>query len=71
MDPMRTFARNLSASIAILLAVACGGRYTPDEHVLFESAPTDTIPYRIPALAVMPDGGLVALADYRYCKKYS
>ena len=65
---MRTFARNLSVSIAILLAAACGGRYTPDEHVLFESAPTDTIPYRIPALAVLPDGGLVALTDYRHCK---
>ena len=35
--------------------------------MLFRSPSTDTIPYRIPALAVLEGNHLLALADYRIC----
>ena len=48
---------------------ACNVRQQePAEQVLFESRVTDTIPYRIPAIAELGKGKLIALADYRYCK---
>ncbi len=36
--------------------------------VLFVSNQTDSIPYRIPAVAELQDGSLYALTDYRHCK---
>lgn len=66
---MKPTVRNIIVSVIILMAASCGMRQAvPAEHILFESAAADTVPYRIPALAVMPDGGLMALADYRFCK---
>lgn len=35
--------------------------------MLFRSESTDTVPYRIPALAVLEGNHLLALADYRIC----
>ena len=35
---------------------------------LFRSCQTDSIPYRIPAIAELQDGSFYALADYRHCK---
>ena len=40
----------------------------PNNHTLFMTEPTDTIPYRIPAIATLSNGSLMALTDYRYCK---
>lgn len=37
-------------------------------EVLFTTLPTDTIPYRIPALASTHTGDLIAMSDFRYCK---
>lgn len=36
--------------------------------VLFTTHQSDTIPYRIPAIAETQSGKLLALSDYRYCK---
>ena len=38
------------------------------DAVLFSKTGTDSIPYRIPAVAMLSDGRLLALADYRHCK---
>ena len=52
-----------------LILFACNTRQTEiAEHILFESRSTDTIPYRIPAIAELGKGKMIALADYRYCK---
>lgn len=37
------------------------------EQVLFKMTPQDTVPYRIPAIAQMSNGRILALADYRPC----
>lgn len=37
-------------------------------EILFETTSSDTIPYRIPAIASTSDGDVLALTDYRYCK---
>ena len=37
-------------------------------NILFKSPANDTIPYRIPALAVLEGNKLLALTDYRLCK---
>ncbi|MBQ5474336.1 MAG: exo-alpha-sialidase, partial [Lachnospiraceae bacterium] len=37
-------------------------------EILFATLSSDTIPYRIPAIASTSDGDILALADYRYCK---
>ena len=39
-----------------------------NKTVLFQSNQTDSIPYRIPAVAELQDGSLYALTDYRHCK---
>ncbi len=39
-----------------------------NKTMLFLSNQTDSIPYRIPAVAELPDGSLYALTDYRHCK---
>ena len=53
--------------IAAGLAAACGSSRKLGCDVLFRSEATDTIPYRIPALAVLEGNHLLALADYRLC----
>lgn len=59
----------LSVALGVaLMVLSCGPGRVAGTQVLFTSAATDTVPYRIPALAVLPDGGLVALSDYRHCK---
>ena len=39
-----------------------------NKTMLFLSDQTDSIPYRIPAVAELKDGSLYALTDYRHCK---
>ena len=39
----------------------------PDKMVLFTSLQTDSIPYRIPAMAELKDGSVYALTDFRPC----
>lgn len=42
---------------------------TDARQVLFATYPEDTIPHRIPALSVTPGGQMLAITDYRYCKR--
>ena len=53
--------------VAVGLATSCGSSRQLGSHMLFRSPSTDTIPYRIPALAVLEGNHLLALADYRIC----
>lgn len=60
--------------IIMMMAVAAAAiscSYTAVSHedaVLFRNTLTDTVPYRIPTVATLADGSLLALADYRHCK---
>lgn len=58
----------VAALMAVCGVVSCNRQVVLASHTLFETESTDTIPYRIPAMAVMSDGSLLALADYRHCK---
>ncbi len=57
-----------AAVLVVSLATSCGRQAVLSSHTLFETESTDTIPYRIPAIAALSDGSLLALTDYRYCK---
>ena len=52
-----------------LLVIAVSGcvRVTVPGQTVFLSCQTDSIPYRIPALAELQDGSVLLLADYRHC----
>ena len=52
--------------IAFVVA-SCGNTRRVSEHTLFVADMADSIPYRIPTIAVMHNGDLLALADYRHC----
>lgn len=65
----RSFLTFLSAAmIAACISVSCNRQVVLNTHALFETESTDTIPYRIPAIATLSDGSMLALTDYRYCK---
>lgn len=55
---------------AFLLAagIACSPVKETSSHILFRGEGPDTIPYRIPAITMLSDGSLLALADYRHCR---
>lgn len=57
-----------AAFVAVTSIISCHRQAPLSTHTLFETESTDTIPYRIPAIASLSDGSLLALADYRYCK---
>ena len=57
-----------TAFLAVGLIASCNRQVTLSSHTLFETEATDTIPYRIPAIATLADGSLLALTDYRYCR---
>lgn len=64
----------LEAAVATILALAAAAGTsscsTPQNTgtVLFSCENTDSIPYRIPAIAQTSDGTLIAVADYRHCR---
>lgn len=52
----------------LFAALFCGcSRTTHEKQILFQSYATDSIPYRIPALAELYDGSVLALTDFRPC----
>ena len=57
-----------AAFLAVSTIISCNRQTTLSTHTLFETESTDTVPYRIPAIATLSDGSLLALTDYRYCK---
>lgn len=54
--------------LAASLAMSCGSSRKLGSDILFKSPANDTIPYRIPALAVLEGNKILALTDYRICK---
>ena len=66
-SPMRSRITLIAAVLLIGLCSACA-RPELSSHVLFSTGPADTIPYRIPAIAVLSDGSILALSDYRHCR---
>ncbi len=53
---------------AAVSSLSCSRQEKPSSHTLFTSGNAEDIPYRIPAIAVLNDGTLLALADYRHCR---
>ncbi len=47
--------------------ISCNDTAVVNKHVLFQTPVSDTIPYRIPAIAGMHNGDILALTDYRLC----
>ena len=65
---MKSYIRSIvTVAAVLLLAASCGVKQNIREHVLFQSGVTDSIPYRIPAIAAMHNGDILALTDYRLC----
>lgn len=66
---MRYLNNKFIALCIFLSALISCSTYKPSEpQVLFQADVTDSIPYRIPSLAIMQNGDLLALADYRICE---
>lgn len=59
---------SLTLTVIMFALLSCSAKQGV-HIVLFESGNTDSIPYRIPAIAALPDGGLVAFTDYRHCRE--
>ena len=59
----------LVALLSALFVLSCADAslVNSDGQVLFKITPSDTIPYRIPAIAQLKNGRVLALADYRLC----
>ena len=51
-----------------IMGISCTRTGDTSYHILFKTQIPDTIPYRIPAIASLSDGSLLALADYRHCR---
>ena len=52
--------------ICLSLLLSCDNKETQTK-VLFQTIAPDSVPYRIPAFAQLPNGSIVALSDYRPC----
>ena len=61
-------SNSLTLTVIMFALLSCSAKQGV-HIVLFESGNTDSIPYRIPAIAALPDGGLVAFTDYRHCRE--
>ena len=57
----------VTIAAVLLLAASCSVKHDIREHVLFQSGVNDSIPYRIPTIATMQNGDILALTDYRIC----
>lgn len=55
------------ALLVMSVLVSCGTSAAISQRVLFKSDIADSIPYRIPTIAAMYNGDLLALSDYRIC----
>ena len=68
-------ALNMRSSILVILTaflwvmgISCTRAGDTSYHILFKTQAPDSIPYRIPSIASLSDGSLLALTDYRYCR---
>lgn len=65
---MKKLLNIVAMVMAVGLATSCSSSRKLGSDILFKSPANDTIPYRIPALAVLEGNKLLALTDYRICK---
>lgn len=64
---MRVITKIFGAFLGALALASCNTQTAATGQVLFQTAASDTIPYRIPAVSVMHNGDILALTDYRLC----
>ena len=57
----------IALCIFLSALMSCSTFKPSEPQVLFQANVTDSIPYRIPSLAIMQNGDILALADYRIC----
>ena len=65
---MRFSLSVIFAAFLLITGISCSRTGDTSSHILFKTEAPDTIPYRIPAIASLSDGSLLALADYRHCR---
>ena len=56
---------------AIALAMISCNEAPATRQVIFDTADSIGVPYRIPAIASFDDGTLTAVVDYRHCRSVS
>ena len=64
---LRRSLKKVTFMSLLVIAVSGCARITVPGQTVFLSCQTDSIPYRIPALAELQDGSVLLLADYRHC----
>ena len=64
---MKVITKIFGAFLGALALASCNTQTAATGQVLFQTAVSDTIPYRIPAVSVMHNGDILALTDYRLC----
>ena len=64
---LRRSLKKVTFMSLLVIAVSGCARVTVPGQTVFLSCQTDSIPYRIPALAELQDGSVLLLADYRHC----
>ena len=64
---MKVITKIFGAFLGVLALASCNTQTAATGQVLFQTASSDTIPYRIPAVSVMHNGDILALTDYRLC----
>lgn len=64
---MKVITKIFGAFLGALALASCNTQTAATGQVLFQTAASDTIPYRIPAVAAMHNGDILALTDYRLC----
>ena len=67
MTYMKVITKIFGAFLGALALASCNTQTAATGQVLFQTAASDTIPYRIPAVAAMHNGDILALTDYRLC----
>lgn len=64
---MKVITKIFGAFLGALALASCNTQTAATGQVLFQTAASDTIPYRIPAVSLMHNGDILALTDYRLC----
>lgn len=64
---MKVITKIFGAFLGALALASCNTQTAATGQVLFQTAASDNIPYRIPAVSVMHNGDILALTDYRLC----
>ena len=64
---MKVITKIFGVLLGALALAGCNTQTAATGQVLFHTPDSDTIPYRIPAMAAMHNGDILALTDYRLC----